>query len=1282
MIHLTLDTDVWLNSVKESGDDDNFIDSLEHWIENNDIKILLPESIIEEWNRNREVKKKIFLDDWKNFFNRSKRVFGNDIVKMLRTPEHLNELVEKQFKRVESIFHNHAINIPITNDYKLKAVVLAEHKKAPFGQKNSIGDAYLFLAITDYIENNRLLNCIFVTNNHTDFSSKEYTDKIHSDLEPEFSKLNIKYYIDLRRFFADYSNHLPDVNEYKKLKDLKEENKKLASAVLNPQSLDNLTGLRDSYIENINHLDIILNTKLLTKEQAKFALELVDSDVSYMEYFFKKVDNTVWFNILSQKGYFNHLNNPSPLQSENGFATPFWQPLIFLEKLSLKIKNGQELELIDEILKIIEIVSQYPKDNYHTWYSFISILINLPNNSISTKILDFIPIWLKSEFNITLVSSEICTDLLIKFLSDNPTNDDIIKAEVILKHCFSIEKNDTIFQKSDSIDKKSYYSITSMYHLKKSFRINNLVNRIIAFCSNDIIFQIADNLKKLRLDFSHGINLYFEFDGQKKNVKIFIENKNINVFLEGESHQEQILDFEKYNEEETKQILLAALNNLNIKIESNDRNVEIATHAILYGSYSEFLGTPISKLQEDFYHSENEIEVFTLILRDLLDEKAKQEKPDTIQILQQFISDITYRLAVFRRISLFVIAENWETTKSIFWEQIKNNDEKSYFLNSQYYEDIYYLLSKNQVYLTIREIEILENIIEVGPKNKNRNNDDNYIEYWKLRWYSALSNIEPFKAKYIQVSESQKITNEHFENLGKIITTVGDTSPFSIEEILQKSNTEIINYIHSFKPKSRWEEPSIDGLAGILGKAIEIEPQRFSNEIELYYDVYYIYTYYIINGFRDAWKDNKMFNWVNVLNFCKLYILNNKFYSGQFSLQIDGWQATSEWVVGAIGNLLTEGCKSDNNAFDLKLLPIAKEILLILVSNLKYDDDFKQTNMDYPMYSLNSTAGKTLRALLDYSLRKGRNLPDKTKSYKWDTDIKILFENSLDNGIIDSYILIGWHFQQFYFLDEEWIKGKVKQFYDLEENKWLAFMSGFAFDNPPFSKEIYYLFYPHYERAIINKYQIKGNQGNGLIRHIATFYFWGYEDLKKEGLLITLLNSGETKSIYELVKFIGWQDLYFNSLNQADAIKFQAIIYNLWYAIIMKFQDSEEIEEQDILVTLLNFLKFISELNENYTKLILKSSVFSVKNLRSHDLIENLVRFIDQKDIIETAKYIAQILISIPFTPYDINYDAISITSLVCFMYENGQEAIADEFCNKVTKQGNDFLIETYKKYN
>ena len=49
MIYLTFDSDIWLNSLKESGEENNFIDSLEYWIENGHVKILLPENVIEEW---------------------------------------------------------------------------------------------------------------------------------------------------------------------------------------------------------------------------------------------------------------------------------------------------------------------------------------------------------------------------------------------------------------------------------------------------------------------------------------------------------------------------------------------------------------------------------------------------------------------------------------------------------------------------------------------------------------------------------------------------------------------------------------------------------------------------------------------------------------------------------------------------------------------------------------------------------------------------------------------------------------------------------------------------------------------------------------------------------------------------------------------------------------------------------------------------------------------------------------------------------------------------------
>ncbi len=50
---------------------------------------------------------------------------------------------------------------------------------------------------------------------------------------------------------------------------------------------------------------------------------------------------------------------------------------------------------------------------------------------------------------------------------------------------------------------------------------------------------------------------------------------------------------------------------------------------------------------------------------------------------------------------------------------------------------------------------------------------------------------------------------------------------------------------------------------------------------------------------------------------------------------------------------------------------------------------------------------------------------------------------------LDANILEGIYFEQFYFLDKDWITEQVKQHYKSEEREWLAFIGGFTFGNPP-----------------------------------------------------------------------------------------------------------------------------------------------------------------------------------------------------------------------------------------
>jgi hypothetical protein len=342
-----------------------------------------------------------------------------------------------------------------------------------------------------------------------------------------------------------------------------------------------------------------------------------------------------------------------------------------------------------------------------------------------------------------------------------------------------------------------------------------------------------------------------------------------------------------------------------------------------------------------------------------------------------------------------------------------------------------------------------------------------------------------------------------------------------------------------------------------------------------------------------------------------------------------------------------------------------------------------ERNIHYPTYSLNSTAGKTLRALFDYSLRRGRNIEVNDEQPKWEKEIIELFEDTLRKGIVDAYILIGWHYPQFYFLDNNWLSNKIKEFYTLPEKLWLPFLAGFAFGRPPFNKEVYDVFYPHYERAIREKVEFKNLHDRGLMRHIVTFYLWGFETLESKGLFVQYINSSETSSVLDLVNFISRLDGYVSKLEGDEIDKFLKIILEFWQYMALKFENYQNEEEGQILANLSRLLGYVPILDKTYKDLTVKSiKVITNKHFRLHDILEDLARLKEKGNSKVTASYIAQIMNIIPFEIYISSIDNKRIIALVEFMYQNDQKAIADELCNKLAKQGYEFLISMHNKYS
>jgi hypothetical protein len=1322
MIYLTFDTNIWIYLLDESWKEDNMLDYLEHWIEEDLVQILLPEIILTEWERHKLKEKKERMKTLRKFFAMAEEILPTSFFRDYKKPDQLDRIIENQFNRIENILRSNPQLIQISQEVKNAAIERSINKTAPMHTgKNSVADTLIVLSLFEFIEKNLTDEYLFLSENVKDFFEvgqnaypkgseivdswnmtkedfkthspsfdaiiKETFEKkynLHSDLKLDFERLKIKEFRHLQTLVSYLKSKIPlsiDI-ESKRIDRIKN---KIRQIIYNPEYENLIASLpKSNFIDKAHHVEQILMKAIPTQEEATFVIAIIDDDEKARTFFYKRVWSPSWFNILKEKGEFSSDRNFGPIEVDKGFTIGFWEPLEYLEKISIQIRQGKSLNLIGDLIEIIRSISENPKDNYTTWNFIIKILINIPNDRIPIDILHFIPVWLDSRFDTMLQSFSITDGLLPKFLLAEPTADDVAKLEIILNHLFTVhEKNDSKFG-VHSEDTAQYKSRLYTSSLETGLLQNQAISKISALCAPGILLELASNLNKLLFNF-HDDALKFSINSKGEdfecNFKIGDDLLYGKVFQKGQiGHDEKVFSvqlFPEMTEKELSRNLTYQLEKQKVYYEAGSgiTGFELMASRVLYGTYFPF-SSSIANLQNHTHDGEEA--VLAVIFRDLLNEFFIQRPKEGLNILWSICSDGRFRHPFFRKVILFIVGEHWMTAKSVFLEMTRETDKRGVFSIYNYEEELYSLLIKNQSFFDKSDLLILQKIIEGGPINRDSTEFDHH---WKLKWYSALRDTEPFKQSYETLSCSLNQTHEDFERPKNEVFWSGPSSAYTIDELLKMDNREIAAYLLNFKPKDSWEQPSIAGFSVTLGAAVIESPEKFSEDLNCYLGAPYIYVYRILNGFREAWNRFKPFDWKNVLAFCKSYLLDKRFYAEQLSSDTDTWHASSDWVVGAIAELLSGGMQSDRNAFDFQLLPAVKELIQILISNLAISDGFDRANSDYIGYSINSPAGKVLKAMIDYSLRRARNQPQDDDSPRWENEPKNWYDRVIDKGIIDGYVHLGLYFHQLYYLDKEWLIAKIETIKNSLGGEWIPFMTGYSFRNPSHNKDVYILFRGLYEKAIKENKTSGIEQGKGIIGHIVTFYLWEWENLDEDGLLKLFIDLATPPDLSNLITFVWQQNEYVKTLDSDQLVVFESRILFLWERIIKKYEDSTVESEIKVVQHSSNLFEFISELNEYNTSLLSKCLKTLGNHFSPRHLFKNLLNLHGRGEQIATSRFVARIISLIPLGTYFSTNDKPIVIELLAKLYENDQKVIADDFCNRFVKQGQDFLKEVYLKY-
>jgi len=251
MNYFCLDTCTWIY-LSNGTEPVKFLEDLLYEINSENLVIILPKIVLDEWNRNKkngsiadgvkrtfgDINKSIkdisviidkigYTSKFLRLINEQESLKDNldEAVKGLeKTKNDISSKIEDNISKIERIF-NHCqtkiIDTPV--DAVLAAGKIALEKKAPLHKKNGFADALIVLTFMDFLDKNQKDkdSSAFISYNKEDFCELEGKKCfLHSDLKPLFDKYNCKFYPILANALRELDHTLVDDEMIREIEEL------------------------------------------------------------------------------------------------------------------------------------------------------------------------------------------------------------------------------------------------------------------------------------------------------------------------------------------------------------------------------------------------------------------------------------------------------------------------------------------------------------------------------------------------------------------------------------------------------------------------------------------------------------------------------------------------------------------------------------------------------------------------------------------------------------------------------------------------------------------------------------------------------------------------------------------------------------------------------------------------------------------------------------------------------------------------------------------------------
>ena len=651
---------------------------------------------------------------------------------------------------------------------------------------------------------------------------------------------------------------------------------------------------------------------------------------------------------------------------------------------------------------------------------------------------------------------------------------------------------------------------------------------------------------------------------------------------------------------------------------------------------------------------------------------------------------------IFRQIALHAITHHYKNLKQLFW-QWQGNPLEDTLLKPE----LYLLLQTNCSTFDESEIEQILQWIESKRYTGSAEDDEIRLKqeaYAKREWLSAL--METDNEKVVSAYHKyQQINPMKLEHPGLLFWTTsweGETSPTTVEELSDMSNAQIAVLLNDFKDKGV-SDPSVPterGLAEMLEEYVALNPQRFVNDLQPFRGIRNFYQYWILRGFQNAWRNKQEFDWKQLLDFIHQLVSSEHFWVEQHETRYGGH---SEWIF-AVAELIEEGTRDGAHAFDVKLLPIAEKILLMLAEKVKLRSP---TTERVPHAVVNSDKGRVFSAMVNYALQFAR-VHGEDQADRWPQVIKADFTKRLDRNVDPSFefsFTLGMYLTYLLYLDKAWLVDNIDRIFPKQdEYHWHIAFSGYMLYSPQLYKPIYSVLkkHGHYQRALNSgfcNHQIDARVlpdpnvvyldsrqmdrtaertiREKLVSHICLGWMEGCETLEDEmSLIYQLVNSENPNLLSTLIHFF-WK----RRGNLPDQLKPKVI--PTWRALYESLSQKDDVEKYaEVLSRLSGWVALVDKIDGEVLKWLKMSTQYIRGLTDSAFFVEELLPHVTKTPTEVGDIYLGMLTHNV--YPY---HDQEHIQEIIRALYRTRHTEVADRICNLYGAAGFDFLRALYDEH-